>query len=190
MLRDFNVFLFPASAFQKQQAHPHHHPQPARAHHRRRRRLHRLHPPDAVCGRTGPPALQPVRRDQSMAPPGEPVAERPLPLLRSPCCPAAGLRWADKDAVNSLKLDLNQPIRTTLRFFFFYRISRCVTLPRRGGRKEAGPGPEREAHGGPKGFGIAAVLSTLLSSLSFCPRQTLTIPSPRPALQQRTHLSV
>lgn len=99
VLRDFNVSLFPASAFQKQQAHPHHHPQPARAHHRRRRRLHRLHPPDAVCRRTGPPALQPVRRDQSMAPPGEPVAERALPLLRSPCCPAAGLRWGDKDAV-------------------------------------------------------------------------------------------
>lgn len=72
----------------------------------------------------------------------------------------------------------------------FYLISRCVTLPRRGGGKEAGTGPEREAHGGLKGFGIAVVLSTLLSSLSFCPRQTLTLPSPRPTLQQRTHLSV
>lgn len=188
-VRRFQRLPFPASAFQKQQAHPHHHPQPARAHHRRRRRLHRLHPPDAVCWRTGPPALQPVRRDQSMAPPGEPVAERPLPLLRSPCCPAAGLRWAGKDAVNSLKLDPNQPITTMLRLFS-YPISRCATLPRRGGGKEAGTGPEREAHSGPKGFGIAVVLSTLLSSLSFCPRQTLTLPSPRPTLQQRTHLSV
>lgn len=190
VLRDFNVSLFSASAFQKQQAHPHHHPQPARAHHRRRRRLHRLHPPDAVCGRTGPPALQPVRRDQSMAPPGEPVAERALPLLRSPGCPAAGLRWGDKDAVIPRTWSKRTYRNHVEVIFFVYLISRCVTLPRRGGGKEAGTGPEREAHGGPKGFGIAVVLSTLPSSLSFCPRQTLTLPSPRPTLQQRTHLSV
>lgn len=87
------ILLSPVSPVQEQQTHPHHHPQPSRAHHRRRRRLHRLHPLDAVCWRAGPPALQPIRRDQGMAPQGQSVAKRPLPLLRSSCCPYAGMRY-------------------------------------------------------------------------------------------------
>lgn len=83
----------PPSPLQEQQAHPHHHPQPPRAHDRRWCCLHRLHPPDAVCGRAGTSSLQPIRRDQGMAPQGQPVAERPLPLLWSSCCPAAGMRY-------------------------------------------------------------------------------------------------
>lgn len=180
MLRWDSRVCLSASALQEQQAHPHHHPQPARAHHRRRRRLHRLHPLDAVCGRTGPPTLQPIRRDQSMAPQGEPVAECPLPLLRSPCCPAAGLRcdWWLKDAVKSHK-QMNQ---SEQRLCFFLLISRRLTLSRRAAGQGAGIGPER--------FGIAVVPSTLPSSLFFCLRQTLTLPSPRTTLKQRTHLSV
>lgn len=114
----FQSLPFP-SALQEQQAHPHHHPQPARAHHRGRRRLHRLHPPDAVCGRPGPPTLQPIRRDQSMAPQGEPVAERPLPLLGSPRGPAAGLRCDDvKEKKKSPHKHPNEPIRTQFKWFF------------------------------------------------------------------------
>lgn len=80
------------SPLQEQQAHSHHHTQPACAHDRGGRSVHRLHPPDTVCGRTGPPAFQPVGGDAGVAPQGQPVAERPLPLLGGPCCAAAGMR--------------------------------------------------------------------------------------------------
>jgi len=72
------------SAEQEQQAGAHHPAQPPRAPDRRGRGVHRLHPPDAVPGRHGPPTLQPIRGDARVAPPRRQVAQRPLPLLGGP----------------------------------------------------------------------------------------------------------
>uniref|UniRef100_A0A6I8MXR9 calcium/calmodulin-dependent protein kinase n=1 Tax=Ornithorhynchus anatinus TaxID=9258 RepID=A0A6I8MXR9_ORNAN len=82
---DFEAY----AASQEQQAHPHHHPEPPRARHRRRCRLHRIHPPDPVRRRAGPPTHRPVGGDPRLAPPRRQVAERPLPLLRRARGPAA-----------------------------------------------------------------------------------------------------
>ena len=81
------------SAEQEQQAGPHHPAEPPRSPDWRGRRLHCLHPPHPVCGRAGPPALQPIRGDQGVAPSRQQVAQRSLPLLRGPCRSAAVIRY-------------------------------------------------------------------------------------------------
>lgn len=77
------------SSVQEQQAHPHHHPEPTCPRDRGGCSLHRLHPPHPVHWWAGSASHQPVRGDPGLAPPGWQVAQRPLSLLRSPCCTTA-----------------------------------------------------------------------------------------------------
>lgn len=80
------------SAEQEQQAGAHHPAQPARAPDRRRRGVHRLHSPHAVRGQHGTSPFQPVGGDPGVAPPRGQVAQRSLPLLRSPSCTTPVIR--------------------------------------------------------------------------------------------------
>lgn len=77
-----NSFFGLFSSGQEQQAHPHHDLEPPRPLDRRGRGLHRLHPSDSVCGRSGSAEIQPVGGDPCVAPQRQQVAEHPLPLLR------------------------------------------------------------------------------------------------------------
>lgn len=45
--------------------------------------MHCLYPPHTICGRAGPAAQQPIRRDEGVAPSGLQMAKCPFPLFGS-----------------------------------------------------------------------------------------------------------
>lgn len=124
-----NSFFGLFSSGQEQQAHPHHDLEPPRPLDRRGRGLHRLHPSDSVCGRSGSAEIQPVGGDPCVAPQRQQVAEHPLPLLRRTSGAAAvrypllafRLRKANVSISQGLKRQFNL-------FYIFLFISKAVYL--------------------------------------------------------------
>lgn len=123
-----NSFFGLFSSGQEQQAHPHHDLEPPRPLDRRGRGLHRLHPSDSVCGRSGSAEIQPVGGDPCVAPQRQQVAEHPLPLLRRTSGAAAvryplpvfRLRKANVSISQGLKLQFNLFYIFLTYFTFFF----------------------------------------------------------------------